>query len=98
MYGWLWRHTPGPWFVKLFLFVAVAAAVVAACFLYLFPWASPLLPFNRVTIEQDGTTIVTVTQTATPPAPDDAASPPVEDPAELPGDDSAAEPVPPSGP
>ncbi|MDR1393548.1 MAG: hypothetical protein LBJ62_06240 [Bifidobacteriaceae bacterium] len=51
MYGWLWRHLPGPWFVKVFFLAALAAAVVAVCFIYFFPWVSPYLPFNNVTIE-----------------------------------------------
>jgi hypothetical protein len=68
MYGWLWNHLPGPWFVRVFLLAAAAAAIVAACFLWLFPWVSPLLPFNHVTVE-DGmspTPSVTITRTVTP--------------------------------
>ncbi|MDR3107385.1 MAG: hypothetical protein LBU05_04205 [Bifidobacteriaceae bacterium] len=55
MYGWLWRHTPGPWWAKTILFTAVVAAVVAICFTTFFPWVSPLLPFNHVTVGDEGT-------------------------------------------
>jgi hypothetical protein len=53
MYGWLWRYTPGPWWAKVILFAAVAAAIVAILFTTLFPWLSPLLPFNYVTVGED---------------------------------------------
>ncbi|MDR1442405.1 MAG: hypothetical protein LBJ02_08485 [Bifidobacteriaceae bacterium] len=51
MYGWLWRHAPGPWWVRVFLFAAAAAAVLVICFTTFFPWVSPLLPFNNVTVD-----------------------------------------------
>jgi hypothetical protein len=68
MYGWLWRHLPGPWFVRVFFLAAAAAGIVAVCFVWLFPWISPLLPFNHVTID-DPVPTITVTRTATPSEP-----------------------------
>ena len=50
MYGWLWRHLPGRAPVRVALLVVVAAAVLAACFLWLFPAISPLMPFNDTTV------------------------------------------------
>lgn len=45
MYGALWRILPGPWWVRLVLLLALAAAVVAALFYYVFPivglWITP---------------------------------------------------------
>ncbi|WP_166435873.1 hypothetical protein [Cellulomonas shaoxiangyii] len=51
MYGWLWRHLPGPWPVRAFLALVLAAAVVAACFLWLYPAVAPYMPFNETTVE-----------------------------------------------
>jgi hypothetical protein len=78
MYGWLWRHLPGPWFVRAFLLALAAAGVVAACFIWFFPWISPHLPFNNVTIEDGSSPSPAVTQTEAPPSDsplDGAASP-----------------------
>jgi hypothetical protein len=52
MYGWIWRHLPGPMAVRVLLAVALALGVVALLMLVVFPWAEPLLPFNNVTTEQ----------------------------------------------
>ena len=38
MYAALWRLLPGPVVVKVILLVLLAAAVIAACALWLFPW------------------------------------------------------------
>ncbi|WP_433675581.1 hypothetical protein [Microbacterium gorillae] len=40
MYGALWRVLPGPWFVKLFIVLVVAAAILYGLFWYAFPWVS----------------------------------------------------------
>lgn len=50
MYGWIWRHLPGPVAVKVFLAAVLVAAVVAALLFVVFPWADPLLPFNHVSV------------------------------------------------
>jgi hypothetical protein len=82
MYGWLWRNLPGPWWGKVLMLGAAAAGVVALCFQFLFPWASPLLPFNNVTVEEDdgGTS-------TPPPSPVDMDGPPLPGEEELPGGD-----------
>jgi hypothetical protein len=50
MYGWLWRHLPGPALVRVLLLVLLAALVLAACFQWLFPWLAPFMPFNDTTV------------------------------------------------
>ena len=52
MYPWIWRTLPGPWPVKTLLAVVLAAAVVAALMLWVFPWAEQALPFLDVTVEE----------------------------------------------
>ena len=49
MYGWIWRHLPGPTAVKVAEAVVLVLGVVALLMLVVFPWAEPLLPFNQVT-------------------------------------------------
>jgi hypothetical protein len=49
MYGWIWRHLPGPTPVRLLEAFLLVAAVVALLMFVVFPWAEPLLPFNNVT-------------------------------------------------
>ena len=50
MYGWLWLHLPGPVPVRVVILLVVAVAVLAACFTWLFPAISPLMPFNDTTV------------------------------------------------
>lgn len=57
MYGWIFRHLPGPWPVKTLLFLALLAIVVLVLFQWVFPWLEPRLPFNDVTVD-DGTGLV----------------------------------------
>jgi hypothetical protein len=49
MYGWIWRHLPGPTPVRLIEALVLLVAVVALLMFVVFPWAEPLLPFNNVT-------------------------------------------------
>lgn len=49
MYGWIWRHLPGPVPVKVFEALALVVVVLALLFFVVFPWAEPRLPFNDVT-------------------------------------------------
>ena len=51
MYGWIWRHLPGPWPVRIVLALALLAAVVTVLFLWVFPWVEPRLPFDDVTVD-----------------------------------------------
>jgi hypothetical protein len=52
MYGWIWRHLPGPWPVQALLALVLAAAVVLVLFTTVFPWAEQSLPFLKVTVDQ----------------------------------------------
>jgi hypothetical protein len=53
MYPWIWRHTPGPVWLRLLIWLVVLAAVVVMLFGWVFPWVEPRLPFTDVTV--DGT-------------------------------------------
>ncbi|HEX5427065.1 MAG TPA: hypothetical protein VFX00_01965 [Pedococcus sp.] len=50
LYAALWRSLPGPPWVRVLVCLVLFAAVVAACFLWLFPWVAPLMPFNDNTV------------------------------------------------
>ncbi len=65
MYGWLWRHLPGPWPVRVLACLALALGVVALLFTVVFPWAEPRLPFTDVTVTP---TAPASTPASTPPA------------------------------
>jgi len=47
----LWGHLPGPLVVRLLTALLLVAAVVAVLFLWVFPLAAPLVPFNDNTVE-----------------------------------------------
>jgi len=49
VYGWIWRHLPGPTAAKVAEAVVLVLGVVALLMLVVFPWVEPLLPFNQVT-------------------------------------------------
>ena len=51
MYGWIWRHIPGPLAVRVVVSVVLALGVVALLLFVVFPWVEPLLPFNNVTTQ-----------------------------------------------
>jgi hypothetical protein len=50
VYGALWRVLPGPWWVRLLLVLALVAAVLTACVLWVFPLVQELLA-PQVTVE-----------------------------------------------
>jgi hypothetical protein len=50
MYGWIWRHLPGPAPVKAVCALVLVAGVVALLMLVVFPWLEPLLPFTDVSV------------------------------------------------
>ena len=52
MYGWIYRHLPGPTPVRVLLALLLAAAVVALLFLVIFPAVEPWVPFNDVTVRR----------------------------------------------
>ncbi|GAA3023589.1 hypothetical protein [Actinokineospora globicatena] len=51
MYGWIWRHLPGPTAVRVLTALVLVAGVVALLMLVVFPWVEPKLPFNQVTTQ-----------------------------------------------
>ncbi|RJQ90698.1 hypothetical protein [Amycolatopsis panacis] len=50
MYGWIWRHLPGPFAAKLSIAIVLVLGVVALLMFVVFPWLDPLLPFNDVSV------------------------------------------------
>ena len=51
MYGWIWRHLPGPLAVRVITAVVLVLGVVALLMFVVFPWLEPKLPFNDVTTQ-----------------------------------------------
>ena len=51
MYGWIWRHLPGPFAVRIITAVLLVLGVLALLMFVVFPWAEPKLPFNNVTTQ-----------------------------------------------
>ncbi|MCB2177459.1 MAG: hypothetical protein KQH57_16745 [Actinomycetales bacterium] len=51
MYAALWRVLPGPTWLRALILVLLAAAVVVACFAWVFPALAPYMPFNDVTVQ-----------------------------------------------
>lgn len=50
MYAALWRALPGPRWVKVLEALVLLAAVLAFCFLWLFPRISQYMPFSDNTV------------------------------------------------
>jgi hypothetical protein len=50
IYGFVWRHLPGPRLAKAFIALVLAAAIVATLFTWVFPSIAPLMPFNDITV------------------------------------------------
>ncbi|MCP2254908.1 hypothetical protein LY13_004368 [Prauserella aidingensis] len=51
MYGWIWRHLPGPVALRVVEALVLVAAVVALLMFVVFPWLEPMLPFNDVSVQ-----------------------------------------------
>ncbi|GAA1212838.1 hypothetical protein [Prauserella alba] len=51
MYGWIWRHLPGPVALRVVEALVLVAAVVALLMFVVFPWVEPMLPFNDVSVQ-----------------------------------------------
>ena len=68
MYGAIWRRLPGPRPVKAVVALILVVGVVAVCFLWVFPWIAPLMPFNDNSV-QTGLPISEPTSFAMGPAP-----------------------------
>lgn len=76
MYGFLWRHLPGPWPVRLVESLALLVGAVALLFYVVFPAVDPHLPFNDVTVNSPTTIITVPPPTSSPtPAPTTTAQP-----------------------
>jgi hypothetical protein len=50
MYAAIWRLLPGPVVVRLFFVLVLIAAVLAACYFYVFPFVNNLIPTPDVTV------------------------------------------------
>ncbi len=50
MYGFIWRHLPGPRWLKAIEALILIFAIVAALFTWVYPWMANTLPLfdNRV--------------------------------------------------
>ena len=46
MYGWFFRHLPGPTWFRVFLCLVIAAFAVAVLFAYVYPWAERFFGFG----------------------------------------------------
>ena len=51
MYAALWRALPGPLGVRVATALLLLLAVVAVCFVWVFPAVAPYVPFNDQTVE-----------------------------------------------
>ena len=51
MYGFIWRHLPGPTAARAVLALVLLLAVVALLLFVVFPWAEPRLPFTEVPVD-----------------------------------------------
>jgi hypothetical protein len=52
MYGFIWRHVPGPLAVRLVIVTAALALVIVVLFAWVFPWIEPMMPFSGNTVSQ----------------------------------------------
>ena len=52
MYGWLWRHLPGPLALRLLQSLLLLSLAVALLFFVVFPAVEPLLPYSDVTVNR----------------------------------------------
>jgi predicted membrane protein len=43
MYASLWRVLPGPWWVRALILLIAAAAILAVCVFWVFPWIQPFV-------------------------------------------------------
>ncbi|MET8761801.1 hypothetical protein [Lentzea sp. NPDC004782] len=51
MYSWIWRHLPGPLYLRIIEAVVLVLGIVTLLMFVIFPWVEPKLPFNHVTTE-----------------------------------------------
>jgi hypothetical protein len=52
MYGFIWRHLPGPLALRIAIALVLLLAVIAVLFVWVFPALAPIMPFNNGTVNQ----------------------------------------------
>jgi hypothetical protein len=52
VYGWVWRHLPGPLAARAATAFLLVVGVVAVLFFVVFPTVEPHLPTSHVTVHQ----------------------------------------------
>jgi hypothetical protein len=52
MYGFIWRHLPGPLALRIAIALVLLLAAVAVLFVWVFPALAPIMPFNNGTVNQ----------------------------------------------
>ncbi|NUL46612.1 hypothetical protein F7P69_15610 [Cellulosimicrobium funkei] len=50
MYAWIFRHLPGPRWVRILTCLALVAAVVLLLMEFVFPWVSTISPWTESTV------------------------------------------------
>lgn len=50
MYAWIWRHLPGPTWLKLIETLIILAIIVFLLMQYVFPPISARMPYNDVSV------------------------------------------------
>jgi hypothetical protein len=51
MYAAIWRILPGPWWVRLFIVLALVGAILYGLFFHVFPWVAPFITPGEVELE-----------------------------------------------
>lgn len=51
MFSLLWRFFPGPVWVRVFVLLAAAAALVYVLIAFVYPWVAVMLPDQEVTVD-----------------------------------------------
>lgn len=50
MYGWIFRHLPGPLWIRILTSMLLIAAIVVVLFQVVFPWLSGVIELSNPTI------------------------------------------------
>jgi hypothetical protein len=50
MYGWIFRHLPGPLWIRIIISILLIAAAVLLLLQFVFPWLSQFNPLTDSTI------------------------------------------------